>query len=63
MCIKYANLAFKVHLYLLSFSQDKGILSELANELYSDVETAIVNNEIPPNYRPKNFNRNQELQF
>ena len=63
MCIKYANLAFKVSLYLFSFVQDKGLLTELAEQLSSEVEQSLVTNELPQAYRSKKYVLNQELRF
>lgn len=37
-------------MYLYSFSQDNGILKERADELYSTIEQAAVNKEVPHNY-------------
>ena len=51
MSIKYSNIALKCHMYLYSFSQDNGILKDRADELYSTIETAAINKEVPPNFR------------
>jgi len=47
MSIKYSNIALKCHMYLFSFSQDDGILKERADDLYTTIETAVINKDVP----------------
>ncbi len=61
MSIKYSNLALKAHMYLYSYAQDKGILAEKATELYTSIETTIVNNELPPAFWKPGSKRKNEM--
>jgi hypothetical protein len=54
MTPKYPNIGLKAMLYIFSYSQDEeSPLKAKAAELSNEIETVIVNNEVPVKYRTK----------
>ena len=49
-------------MYTYSYAQDeKGVLKEKATELYTLIETTIVNGELPPSFRRPNEKKSGDL--
>jgi hypothetical protein len=60
MTPKYPNFGLKAMLYIVSYSQDENsLIKERASDLSNIIETVIVNNEVPLNYRTQTLDDNK----